>query len=440
MKYLSGNKICFLFSLLLLHTPSLYAYLDPGTGSMLLAAVIGIASTLIFTMRGLWRKILVLLIARRSGSVSVHSDDTKNIVFYSEGGQYWHTFSPVIRELHDRGISCSYLSSDENDEGLQFSSPHIHTEYIGRGNRAYTRLNLLKAGVCVMTTPNLDTLQIRRSKGVSHYTHIVHAPTDIHLYKLFAFDFYDSIMISGPHQERSIRHLEQLRNTPPKRIFQLGCPYMDVLYEKKSVQTSPRSKDTTLLIAPTWGQSSILNALGKPLLDTLAGQYKHIIVRPHPQSFISEMPFIEYLQQECSKNIVWDRNPDNFNSLHQADILLSDRSGIIFDFAFIFEGPVITHTAAPVLLGMEGKDIPWQAWELDIAPKLGASLSDKNIDALPDMIQTTLKEHNPALIRELRKDLYNLGSSGALAADILLDLTTELAQPQQHARGAIAES
>jgi hypothetical protein len=74
------------------------------------------------------------------------------------------------------------LTSDEQDPGLLYSSELVSTRYIGVGTRAYAYLAVLEADVCAMTTPGLDVLQIKRSKGVKHYAHLIHAPTDVGLY------------------------------------------------------------------------------------------------------------------------------------------------------------------------------------------------------------------------------------------------------------------
>lgn len=66
---------------------------------------------------------------------------------------------------------------------------------------------MLEADVCVLTTPGLDVLQIHRSPGVRHYAHLVHSATDMAIYKLFSFDWFDSVLCSGPHQMRSLRAL-----------------------------------------------------------------------------------------------------------------------------------------------------------------------------------------------------------------------------------------
>ena len=77
--------------------------------------------------------------------------------------------------------------------------------------------------------PGLDVLQIRRSKGVKHYVHLVHAITDIGTYKQFSFDYFDTILTSGEYQIRALRELEKLRGTKEKNLVRTGCTYMDLL-------------------------------------------------------------------------------------------------------------------------------------------------------------------------------------------------------------------
>lgn len=78
-----------------------HAYLDPGTGSMLLSVVMGLVSTGYFVIRRL-PSMMRALFFRMTGK----RDDLKNnsIVFYSESRSYWLTFKPVLEALHQRGV------------------------------------------------------------------------------------------------------------------------------------------------------------------------------------------------------------------------------------------------------------------------------------------------------------------------------------------------
>ena len=442
-------SLALFLSLLLVYTPSTYAYLDPGTGSMLLAVIVGVLSTLLFVLRGLLLRIGTLLYKKADKKTNAQYN---TIVCYSEGAGYWNVFKPLIDMLAKNKQFVTYLSSDETDLGLTYNSEFVHTLYIGTGNKAYTYLNFLRANICVLTTPNLDTLQIRKSKNVLHYTHLVHAPTDFHLYKLYAFDFYDSVMISGNAQKLSLRFLETLRNTTKKPVYPVGCTYLDVLKEKKIQYDAGNdsgnkignvagnqidnvagnnSGKKTLLIAPTWGTSGLLYIAGKHIIQSVLNGNYNIIIRPHPQSLKVEKALIDDIKShfsECAE-VEWDTSPDNFSAMAKADILLSERSGILFDFAFIFENPVITYKTPSVLEAMEGYDIPWNAWELDVFADMGAIVEHDTLHNIDTIINKCLEQkatyqENIRTIRDTH--LYNFGEAGIASANAMLEIQKSL--------------
>ena len=403
-----------------------FAYLDPGTGSMLLSALIGIVATLFFLLKSLYYKL-------SGGFLSlfgVKIEKKKHgIVFYSEGKSYWRTFKPVLVALDKKGIQATYLTSSEDDEGLKFQSNTIDCKYIGEGNKAYTQLNMLEADVCVMTTPGLDVLQIQRSKGVKHYSHVVHAPTDAGLYKLYSFDYYDSVLCSGQHQIDSLRYLEQLRGTEPKLLTHAGCPYMDVLAQRLD-QEKPVVRDIQglphVLIAPTWGNNGLLKRFGLSLLQPLAEQGYPITIRPHPQSFVAELELMDDLQSKLSDfaNVKWDRSADNFDVLANSDIMISDLSGVIFDYAFVFEKPVITMQFEVNLLGTEANDLPDKVWELNVLDQIGKQISVDELASLPELVKSLTTNanirQNIVMLRD--ESLFNYRHSGEVIAQQLIDI------------------
>ena len=181
---------------------------------MLVSGLMGLLAALLFFLKGIYYK-------GRSGIFRIfgmkgHAESARHkLVFYSEGRQYWSTFKPVIDELISRNLPCTYLTSDRDDPGLLYISDLLRTQFIGTDTKAYSYLRFLEADLCAMTTAGLDVLQIKRSRGVKHYAHLIHAPTDAAIYKTYAFDYYDSLLTSGDHQINSIRKLEALRGPPP---------------------------------------------------------------------------------------------------------------------------------------------------------------------------------------------------------------------------------
>ena len=156
---------------------STFLYIDPGTGSMLFSIIIGIAATVFFLFRALVIKIKFLLTG------SKQKDTLKNpIVIYNEGKQYCKLFAPILAEAEKRGLPVLYLTSYEQDPALSAGWKSLKAEYIGEGNKAFSRLNFLSADVVLMTTPGLNVYQLKKRKTVNHNYHIVHMPTDTTTY------------------------------------------------------------------------------------------------------------------------------------------------------------------------------------------------------------------------------------------------------------------
>ena len=363
--FASGVLLCLLSPL------DAWAYLDPGTGSMLLSVLVGLVSSAYFLLRRL-PAIMRAFFFRLAGK----KDDLKGngIVFYSEGRAYWSTFRPVLLALVKRRVSVTFLTSDPEDPvfGASELSPFVHARFIGKGNTAYTALGFLEADVFVLTTPGIDVLQIKRSPGVKRYIHIVHAVGDIHTYKFYSFDYYDAVYCACSGQAESLRALESIRKTKAKELPLLGCAYLDGLVQRqKEEHLKPEEK--TVLVAPTWGKNGLLTKTGArvPLLLAKAGF--HVILRPHPQSFVSDKAVMEEVLKAIEGNaaIELDRNPDGFVSLSRAGAMVSDISGVIFDYAFVFLRPVVAVGPGPVKEGFEAWEIPHPAWEQEILPKIG---------------------------------------------------------------------
>ncbi len=404
-----------------------WAYLDPGTGSMLLSVLIGLTSSAYFLIRKLPGMIRAAFF-----KLNGKKDDLKNnsIVFYAESAAYWSTFKPVLEALAKKETRVTYLTSDEKDPVFKSGlDKWVHAKFIGKGQTAYTALGFLEADVFVLTTPGVDVLQIRRSAGVKKYVHIVHAAGDIHTYKFYSFDYYDAFYCSGPAQAKSLRALENLRKTPAKDLPLLGCPYFDGMLARKTADLKP--EDNTILIAPTWGKNGLLTRTGSMIPKLLAQAGYHVILRPHPQSFISDKALMEKLADELKSfdNIEWDRNPDGFKSLSRAQLMISDVSGVIFDFAFIFLRPVISVGAGPMKDGFEAWEIPHEAWEMQALDKLGKRIMPGDEKDIPATVQSLLARHEDMAeaIEAIRNEnVVNFGHAGEPIADALIDLAHQV--------------
>ena len=362
-------------------------YIDPGTGSMLFAALIGIFSTLLFFFQKLWIKFKFVLSGGRIKDKT--SDEKLPYVIFSEGKSYWNVFKPVCEEFEKRGIDCEYYTADEKDPALEQGYEHVHCTFIGDGNKAFARLNMLNARVLLATTPGLEVYQWKRSRNVGKYVHIFHSLDEGTAYRMFGLDFYDSVLLVGDFQERYIRKLEELRGIPQKDLQVVGCTYMDGLLARrdKEGEAKPAEKQRTVLLAPSWGEISVLNRYKEKLIDALLATDYKVVIRPHPQSFKVEMDILQPLMDKYGDKVEWNRDADNFDILNRSDILISEFSSVVFDFAFVFDKPVLCFAGGQS--DMAPYDAAWideEPWKQQVFPKLGKMITEEDFGSFQSMM------------------------------------------------------
>ncbi len=424
------------------------AYIDPGTGSMLFSLLTGLAVTVFFFAKNfiinlkqgfIFKDFLHFLkrsfkVGKNNGTEEAQEEKRDGIALYSEGAQYWNVFKPILEALSERGADAVFYTSDEHDPALSASLPHIQVRCIGRGNAAYRFLNFLEADICLMTTPALDVFQLKRSPGVKTYIHILHAPTDATLYRLFGIDYFDCILLTGDYQKKDIRALEKLRHLPEKELVTVGCTYLDVLSQAAlpacDSGAPSRSDPFTILVAPSWGANGILRRYGMKLLAPLAQSSCRVVVRPHPQSLLVEQDTVDGLRKALVPytNVEWDFSPDNLASLSRADALVSDFSGVMFDYAFLFEGPVVYPSFEFDTRPYDAADLEDEAWTFRAIHELGVRLDDDFFERSGDIesalrrIAADAQSPEKKTTRQRLRDeawMYR-GEAGKRAADYLV--------------------
>ncbi len=381
---------------------------------MLFAILIGIAGALNYIFRNAIVKFKFLLSGGRN--VEANADVIPYCIF-SDDKRYWNVFEPVCREFDKRGIDIKYLTASEDDPAFECGLEHVKPVFLGEGNKCFAKLNLLKATILLSTTPGLDVYQWKRSKDVQCYVHILHAAGEVLLYRMFGLDYYDCVLVAGQTQIDSIRRFEEMRELPEKDLAITGIPYMDEMVNRLKESGPIGEHERTVLLAPSWGPSAILSKYGSEIIDELLETGYHIIIRPHPQSFKSETEMIERMMKAYpeSDQLEWNRDVDNFECLRRADILISDFSGVIFDFALVYDKPII-YTDANFDLGPY--DAWWseeEIWTFSALPRLGMELKPDREIPLKRMIDQCLASQRYAHgRREIRREIWQCYGQGAV--------------------------
>lgn len=364
-------------------------YIDPGTGAMLFSVIMGVIGAAYFVLQKAFIKLKFILTA---GKVKENTQNAYQYVIYSDDKRYWNVFGPICDEFERRKVQCEYWTASKDDPAFEKEFEYVHSKFIGEGNKAYATLNFLRADICLSTTPGLNVYQWKRSENVKHYVHITHEMYELVMYRMFGIDYYDAVLYAGSMYEKGIREIESLRNIKRKELVSVGSVYLDSMLkrvnQKKECIDEDQEEIVTVLFAPTWGESSTLNRYGNRILYALKDTGYNIVVRPHPQSYVSDPKLMEELMNEFPEGNTfhWNRDNDNFDVLSKADILISDFSSVVFDYTFIFNKPIIYVNTN---LDYSPYDAAWldrPIWNISVLPELGAELTADNIENIKQVI------------------------------------------------------
>lgn len=400
-------------------TPVL-AYLDPGSGSALVGTVIAVAGAALYSLKSFFYRLI-----RKETAQEVKPD----IAIFSEGKNYWGTFREIVEELLARKIHFAYYTMDLHDPALLIDSDYMHSRLFDKNKAAsFQKLAKVEAKVMLATTPNIGTpgYPLARPKGVKALVHVFHAFADISAYHIGSLDSYDIVFSVGSQQDRPIREVEKARGLTAKKIVPIGLPYFDAQYH--ALQASTRSaystQPKTILVGPSWGAKGLLTEYGTAFIVKLAEAGFNVIVRPHPQSYIAEAEFIARCKAETAKcaNVVWDSETVGTKSMTVSDLLISDTSSIRFDYAFLYEKPVITlDIPHEKQLEYEGQFMS-EIWTDSAANRLGRVLTHSDIDNIVPIVNGVLGSGAANDVKTFRDEtISNLGTSAKAIVDALIE-------------------
>jgi YidC/Oxa1 family membrane protein insertase len=362
--------------------------------------------------------------------------DERSIVFYSEDISSFVHFEQIIHELTEKmGRQICYVTSAKDDPMLTNQNEKIKAFYIGLGATRTKFFMELKAGVLVMTMPNLETYFIKRSKfHPVHYVYVFHSIVSTHtIYRKGAFDHYDSIFCVGPHHVKEISATESVYDLNHKNLIQYGYGLLDSLQAKKSTkQQEMYTKDgrKKILIAPSWGKQNLLETKGLELVKILLDAGYHVTVRPHPMSIKKSSKIIKKIKEKFEGNadFILETNTSSFDQLFSSYAIISDWSGIGFEYAFVCERPVIYVDVPHKNNNPDYNKIPYEPLESSIRNLIGKVISPNELESIPKIIESTYENIDlfKTKVKEIRNQtVFNFGQSGIKGAQEIVKILDE---------------
>ena len=265
-----------------------------------------------------------------------------DVIFFSEGRNYHIYFEPLFQELLLKSnLKICYITSDILDPVLNQKSEKFKAFYV-KWMLGYV-FSKLKADVMIMTMPDLNNYLYKRSAYVKKYIYLFHAAVSTHQqYKADALLNYDTIFCTGNYQKNEIQATETLYKLPSKELIDYGYPLFDLLKRESNSNTNA-SGVKRVLIAPTWYNQCILNTCINEIVEELSSTGYELVIRSHPEYNKRNKKSYRKLKgkMEGSNHIYFDEEPNVIDSLLKTDFLITDRSGIAFEFAFGMKKPVL---------------------------------------------------------------------------------------------------
>lgn len=333
----------------------------------------------------------------------------RNIVFFSESGQDWHQFSGLIGELNENlRRKVTYVTSDSTDPGLSRQHENYRSIYIPEGWFLTIFFQVNQSDLFVLTMMDLNNLQLKRSLQPVHYVYLFHSMGSTHLVdNENSFDHYDTLFCAGPHQVAEIRRREELTGLPAKELFDYGHPRLEEVIAQgrnHARQESP-GEPPVILVAPTWGDTSIFNTCGEELIGVLLEAGYRVIMRPHYQSNRQTPEVIAAVRRpfEGHERFEYVDRQGETDSILRSDLLVCDWSAMALEYGMGLEKPVLFIDVPQRVRNPNWRELGIDPIEITMRAKLGEVVGPDALHDAPAAIERLLAD--PARFRDSMREL-----------------------------------
>ena len=342
--------------------------------------------------------------------------------------------------LKNTNIIIHYVTSDPNDAifQLQEKNNQIKAYYIG-DMKLITLMMKMDADVVVMTMPDLDNYQIKRSyvRNDIEYIYVQHGMGSKNMcMRNKSTLHFDTIFCAGKHHVEEEQQIGELYHNNQRKLLKVGYPMIDDIRNRYLNLTPVEGKKKRVLIAPSWQKDNIIDSCLETILDTLIDKDYQIIVRPHPQEVKHKKSYIEWLKKKYSDytcvTIQTDFRDDD--DILRADLLITDWSDICWEFSFATYHPVLFINTPMKVMNPEFDLIKCEPINISLRNRIGVSLELDDIGLVAERVDYLIRntadfEHEIEIVS--KEFLYNIGTSAEVGAQYIIDIIKEKIQSRR---------
>ena len=325
----------------------------------------------------------------------------KHLVFYSESSGFYKYYRATIAWLLEHSnLVIHYVTNDPKDQifGLAEKEPRIKPYYVGPV-KIIPLMMKMDADMVVMTTPDLDRYQIKRSyvrKDVE-YVYLPHGMTSVQMtVREKAHANFDAILCGGPNQIEEHRALEKLYGSRAKELPLCGYGLLDDLIAQFETMPKEPHPKPVVLIAPSHQPDNLMDSCLDRLIDGLYGHGFKIIVRPHPQ-YKKRYParldaIVARHADRIGEDLVFETDFSSNTTILEADVLVCDWSGIAFEYAFASLRPVLSVNTPMKITNPNYKAIDLPVLDITLREEIGPCLEMDQLGNVGEIVRGLLSD------------------------------------------------
>lgn len=373
------------------------------------------------------------------------SIENKHLVFYSESNGFYKYFKGMIEYiLKYTNIPVHYITSDPNDQIFELAKENDQIKpYFIDSITLITLMMKMDADVVVMTMPDLETYQIKRSyvRKDIEYINVSHGMGSLNLtLRKGALDHFDTVYATGKHQKEEIEKQEEFYHLPKKRIIEGGYPLLDDMRASYAASEKVIHEKKQILIAPSWQKDNIVDSCLDEILEQLKGHGYQITVRPHPQH-VRHMPEkMEQLKQKFADDHDIEIQTDfsKTSNVFEADLMVTDWSDIAYEFSYTTYKPVLFIDTPMKIMNPEYQNIDTVPINIWVRNEIGMVADLNKLNEIPEKVDYMLAhsdEYYDRIDKLVHEYVYHLDESAPYDAQYIIDAVFRKAEERNGGMG-----
>ena len=362
--------------------------------------------------------------AREKIDINRFKQADKELVFYALHSGHYKYYKNIIEYLLAHAdVVIHYLTNDPEDIVFNLDNKKLIPYYVSH-RKTISLMLYLKTKIFFTTVPDLQTFHMKRSIAQEdiEYIHVIHGIPSAHMTaREKAYDHFDTVFCVGPHHVRELQRRVQLAGLKPKNLVKAGYPVYDQLVEAYNARSSLVNERPQILIAPSWQKENILELCIDEMLMSLIGKGYQLIVRPHSHfalMFPERMVELaeKYAEYTKTGEIIFDLDFAENKYIFMADLIMTDWSGIAYEFAYCGLRPGIFINTPMKILNPNYEHYDVEVTDITLRDKVGLSVDVANISSeLPEKVAYLLAnkdEYKEKIQQVVDEYLFYPGRSG----------------------------